>query len=113
MSSGGSSLLALPMAASGGSSGYGSLLIFLLPLLLIGWMVFTQRKRQRQAADLQSSVVVGDEIVTTSGLFGRVTAMDATSVTLEVSPGVNVRYDRRAIGMKAPAPQAPAPEQGE
>jgi preprotein translocase subunit YajC len=101
------------MATSGGSSGYGSLLIFLLPLLLIGWMVFTQRKRQRQAAELQSSVVVGDEIVTTSGLFGRVTAMDATSVTLEVSPGVNVRYDRRAIGMKAPAPQAPAPEQGE
>ena len=97
---------------SGGSSA-SSLLIFLLPLLLIGWMVFTQRKRQRQAAELQSSVVVGDEIVTTSGLFGRVTAMDATSVTLEVSPGVNVRYDRRAIGMKAPAPQAPASEQSE
>lgn len=118
MSSGGSSLLALPMATSGGSSGYGSLLIFLLPLLLIGWMVFTQRKRQKDAATLQNSVVVGDEIVTTSGLFGRVTAVDATSVTLEVSPGVAVRYDRRAIGMKAPAPQTsapetPAPEQGE
>ena len=113
MSSGGSSLLALPMATSGGSSAYGSLLIFLLPLLLIGWMVFTQRKRQRQAAELQSSVAVGDEIVTTSGLYGRVTAMDATSVTLEVSPGVHVRYDRRAIGMKAPAPQAPASGQGE
>ncbi len=113
MSSGGSSLLALPMATSGGSSGYGSLLIFLLPLLLIAWMVFTQRKRQRQAAELQSSVVVGDEIVTTSGLYGRVTAMDGTSVTLEVSPGVNVRYDRRAIGMKAPAPHAPAAESGE
>ena len=80
MSSGGSSLLALPIATSGGSSGYGSLLIFLLPLLLIAWMVFTQRKRQRQAAELQSSVVVGDEIVTTSGLYGRVTAMDGTLV---------------------------------
>ena len=40
-------------------------------------------------------------------------AMDGTSVTLEVSPGVHVRYDRRAIGMKVPSAQAPAPEQGE
>ena len=111
MSSGG--LLALPMATSGGSSS-SSLLIFLLPLLLIGWMVFTQRKRQKDAANLQSSIEVGDEVCTTSGLFGTVTAVDATTVTLEVAPNVNVRYDRRAVGMKVPAPEAPAPgPQGE
>jgi preprotein translocase subunit YajC len=110
MSSGG--LLALPMANSGGSSG-SSLLIFLLPLLLIGWMVFTQRKRQKDAATLQSSIVVGDEVCTTSGLFGTVTALDATTVTLEVSPGVHVRYDRRAVGMKVKPAQAPATEQGQ
>ncbi len=109
MSSGG--LLALPMATSGGSSG-SSLLIFLLPLLLIGWMVFAQRKRQKQAAQLQDSIVVGDEVCTTSGLFGTVTAVDGSTVTLEVSPGVNVRYDRRAVGMKvAPSSQTSAPEQ--
>jgi len=106
MSSGG--LLALPMATSGGSSG-SSLLIFLLPLLLIGWMFYAQRKRQRDAASLQSSIEVGDEVCTTSGLFGTVTAIDASTITLEVAPGVNVRYDRRAVGMKVPTPEAPAP----
>ncbi|SES00723.1 protein translocase subunit yajC [Pedococcus cremeus] len=110
MSSGG--LLALPMATSGGSSGTG-LLIFLLPLLLIGWMVFTQRKRQKDAANLQSSIEVGDEVCTTSGLFGTVTAVDATTVTLEVAPNVNVRYDRRAVGMKISTPEAPAPDHDE
>lgn len=111
MSSGG--LLALPMAnSSGGSSGSG-LLIFLLPLLLIGWMVFTQRKRQKQAAELQSSITVGDEVCTTSGLFGTVTAVDASTVTLEVSPGVNVRYDRRAVGMKVNPTPATTTEPGE
>jgi hypothetical protein len=30
-----------------------------------------------------------------------------------VSPGVNVRYDRRAVGMKVKVVQAPASEQGE
>jgi preprotein translocase subunit YajC len=101
------------MATSGGSSGAGSLLIFLLPLLLIGWMVFTQRKRQKDAATLQSSIEVGDEVCTTSGLFGKVTAVDAATITLEVAPGVNVRYDRRAVGMKVPPPETPATDRGE
>jgi preprotein translocase subunit YajC len=72
-------------------------------------MVFAQRKRQKEAATLQSSIEVGDDVCTTSGLFGKVTAVDATTVTLEVAPGVNVRYDRRAVGMKVTAPEAPAP----
>lgn len=95
---------------SGGSSA-SSLLIFLLPLLLIGWMVFTQRRRQRDISALQDSLAVGDEVCTTSGLYGRVTALDASSATLEISPGVNVRYDRRAIGIKVTPAQAIAPEQ--
>jgi preprotein translocase subunit YajC len=85
--------------SSGGSTAT-SLLIFLLPVLLIVFMVFTQRRRQREAQALQSSLEVGDEVCTTSGLYGRVTALDSTAVTLEISPGVAVRFDRRAIGMK-------------
>ena len=95
---------------SGGSSA-SSLLIFLLPVLLIAWMIFTQRKRQKDIAALQDSLVVGDEVCTTSGLFGRVTALDASTATLEISPGVTVRYDRRAIGTKVTA--APAAGAGE
>lgn len=99
--------------SSGGSSAT-SLLIFLLPLALIAWMIFTQRRRHREVAALQDSLAVGDEVCTTSGLFGRVTALDESSATLQVAPGVNVRYDRRAIGTRVP-PQAgaAAPGQGE
>jgi preprotein translocase subunit YajC len=95
------------------SGGSASSLLILLPLLLIGWMIFTQRKRQKDIASLQGSLEVGDEVCTTSGLFGRVTALDATSASLEISPGVVVRYDRRAIGMKVTSPQAPATGAGE
>lgn len=91
--------------SSGGSSAT-SLLIFLLPVLLIVFLVFTQRRRQKEIQALQSSIAVGDEVCTTSGLFGRVTALDERAVSLEVSPGVTVRFDRRAIGSKV-APESP------
>jgi preprotein translocase subunit YajC len=86
---------------NGGSSA-SSLLIFLLPVALIIFMVFSQRRRQREVQNLQAGLAVGDEVCTTSGLFGRITALDDAAVTLEVSPGVQVRFDRRAIGTKTP-----------
>jgi preprotein translocase subunit YajC len=101
----------LVAAASSGSS--GSLLIFALPLLLIGWMVYTQRRRMKESQRLQSSLGVGDEVTTTSGLLGRITTLEDTIATLEVSPGVTVRFDRRAIAGPAPsaasAPTADSP----
>ena len=109
------------VAATSSSSG-SSLLIFALPVLLIGWLFFTQRRRTKESQRLQSSLGVGDEISTTSGLLGRITALDGKIVTLEVSPGVSIRFDRRAIAGPAPtatdvpsadSPIAPASSESE
>lgn len=94
----------LVAATSSGSS--GSLLIFALPVLLIGWMFYTQRRRTKESQRLQSTLGVGDEVTTTSGLLGRITSLEGTIATLEVSPGVTIRFDRRAIA--GPAPSAPS-----
>jgi len=85
------------VAATSSSSGTSSLLIFALPLLLIGWMFYTQRRRTKESQRLQSTMGVGDEVMTTSGLLGRIIALDDKVATLEVSPGVNIRFTRRAI----------------
>jgi preprotein translocase subunit YajC len=90
------------VAAGSSSGGIGNLLIFALPVLLIGFMSITQRRRQKEAQRIQSSLSVGDEVTTTSGLLGRITDLGDKLATLEVSPGVAVRFDRRAIAGPAP-----------
>ncbi|WP_270888104.1 preprotein translocase subunit YajC [Pedococcus sp. 5OH_020] len=95
---------------SNGGSPLSGLLIFALPVLLILFMVFSQRRRQRVTQTLQAELAVGDQICTTSGLFGRITSLDDAVVGLEVSPGVSVRFDRRAIGTRvAPDAEPPLP----
>ncbi len=95
---------------SNGGSPLTGLLIFALPVLLVVFMVFTQRRRQREAAALQQSLTVGDEVCTTSGMFGTIKTLDDSVVTLEVSPGVSIRFDRRAIGTRAvPASASTSP----
>jgi preprotein translocase subunit YajC len=82
-------------------SGLGYLLVLLLPFLLLVWIMFTQRRRNQQIQALQTSLAVGDEVVTTSGLYGTIVALDDAVATLDVGSGTTLRYDRRAIGMRA------------
>ncbi len=64
-------------------------------LLLI---VRPQRRKIAAFAAMQAAVEVGDEILTTSGLFGTIRSLDEQSIELEVANGVVLRYARQAIG---------------
>jgi preprotein translocase subunit YajC len=99
------------LVTAASSSGSAGLLIYALPLLLIGFMFYSSRRRVKESQRVQSALTIGDEIMTTSGMFGRITALEEQIATLEVSPGVNIRVNRRAIA--GPAPDAaPSPDAG-
>jgi preprotein translocase subunit YajC len=82
-------------------SGLGYLLVLLLPFALLIFIMVSQRRRTQQVQALQASLAVGDEVVTTSGLYGTIVSIDDTVVTLDTGAGHTLRYDRRAIGMRA------------
>jgi preprotein translocase subunit YajC len=76
-----------------------SFLIFLLPLALLFFLMRSQRRRVAQQAELQQSAEVGDEILTTSGMFGTVVSIDEDdTVTVEIAPGTRIRMVRSGIG---------------
>ncbi|KGN38609.1 preprotein translocase subunit YajC [Knoellia subterranea] len=87
-------------------AGVGNLLVLALPLLLLAFLMFSQRKRGRQIQEFQSALSVGDKVVLTSGLYGTITALDDVVATLEIAPGVQVRVDRRAVGLTQPGATA-------
>jgi len=78
-------------------------LLFLLPLALL-WLLFVrpQKQRMRQAQAMVASLDVGDEIITSGGIYGTVTATDDTSLWLEITPGVVVRVLRAAVAQRVP-----------
>jgi preprotein translocase subunit YajC len=79
-----------------------------LPLLLAAVLalplILGARRQKRAVADaqrLQSSLVDGNRVMTTSGLYGTVVdSMDETTVELEIAPGVRTRWLRAAIQEK-------------
>jgi preprotein translocase subunit YajC len=99
----------VPLAASGSGAG-SSFTTILFLLLLFGVVYFLmirpQQKRRREALDLQNKLGPGDEIVTIGGLHGTVVSIDADVATLEVAPGVQVKFARQAIARVLPRPEA-------
>jgi preprotein translocase subunit YajC len=60
-------------------------------------MIRPQRRRQQQAAQQQKTIAPGSLIRTTAGMYATVVAVEDNDVILEVAPGVEVRYLKRAI----------------
>jgi preprotein translocase subunit YajC len=76
-----------------------SIILLLIPLVLLYLLILRPaRQRQRQAQNLQSTLAVGQEVMTTSGLIGVVSDLDDQRVTLTIAPGVDVQFVRAAVG---------------
>jgi len=86
-----------------GSSLFLPIIIVALFGLFYFVMIRPQRNRQRQAQQMQNEVVPGTRVRTTAGMYATVVSVDGADVVLEVAPGVNVRYLRRAIMDVVPA----------
>jgi preprotein translocase subunit YajC len=77
-------------------------LIYLLPLaVLFALFVFGQRKRRQQAAleaQRVSQIGFGDDVMTTSGLYGTVVGRnDDGTAQLAIAPGVEVKWALAAL----------------
>ena len=96
--------------AQGG--GLASLSNILLPVLLIGIFYFIlirpQQKRQRELEDWRKQIQRGDEIITSGGLWAKVSAASDSSryITVELQDKVRVKVLREHIISKAPPADA-------
>jgi preprotein translocase subunit YajC len=81
-----------------------------VPMILIGaamyfLMIRPQRRKMRNQAALQSSIDVGDEVMTTSGVYGFVTLLDGDIAWLEIDDNVQIRIARQALQRKVDTSQ--------
>lgn len=78
-----------------------SFLIFLVPIGLLFFMMRNQRKRVAQQQAVQQGVAIGDEVLTSSGMFGTVVEIDDDdTLWVEISPGTRVHMVRGGIARR-------------
>jgi len=79
----------------------------LLPLVLI-FVVFyfllirPQAKRAKEHKAMVAALAVGDEVVTSGGILGKVTETAEQFLTVEIAEGVRVKVQRHTVGAVLP-----------
>lgn len=85
-------------------------LLVILAAVLIFWRLVMRpaRTQQRTMHQLQTELVVGDEVVISAGVFGTVRELDEDRVRLEIAPGTVITVARQVVVRRAEEDLRPA-----
>lgn len=75
--------------------------LFVVAGLVLGllWFLFLlpEKRRIRAHEQLVAALEVGDEVILSAGIHGRIVALGPEDLQLEVAPGVELKVARQAV----------------
>ena len=89
----------LQAASGGGAGGMGSTLFMLIAIIagFYFFMIRPQPKKQKNLQKSRESMRVGDKIVTSGGIHGRIKEVGDTWFLIEVSDGVRIKFEKGSV----------------
>jgi preprotein translocase subunit YajC len=92
-------LMGQPASSTGGQS---NALITFIPLLLVFvvfyfFMIRPQMKKQKEMNNYRSSLKKGDKVITTGGIYGRVTEVKDNYIMMDAGGDVKLKVDKNAL----------------
>ena len=76
-------------------------------------MIRPQRQRQAQQQSMIDSAGVGDDVLTTGGIYGTITEVEGDDVVVELAPELTVHMTRRGIAAVLPPEEEEADDDAE
>lgn len=78
------------------------IVMVLMLVVMYVLMIRPQRQRQAQQQSMIDAAGVGDDILTTGGIYGTITQADGDDIVVELAEGLSVHMTRRAIAAVLP-----------
>jgi len=90
------------MAGNAAAQGQGNQyqgIIMLVAMFAIFYflLIRPQQKRAKQQKELVGGLKAGDNIVTAGGIHGSITAVEESTVTVEIAKGVKIKINRGSV----------------
>jgi preprotein translocase subunit YajC len=81
-----------------------SFLIIMVLMLAVMYvlMIRPQRQRQAQQQSMIDGASVGDDVLTTGGIYGTIAEVEGDDIVVEIANGVTVHMTRRGIAAVLP-----------
>ena len=81
-----------------GGGGFGGFLPLIIIMALL-WLVLLrpQQRRAKNRREMLSKLEVGDEVLMSSGVYGRIASFDEQTVLVDIADNVRVKVTRDSI----------------
>lgn len=90
-------------SAQGGSMAVTLTQLGLILIIFYFFLIRPQTKKIKEHAAMAEGLKVGDKVLTSGGIYGKITKLYGAEVTVEIASGVNVVVERMTInGVVAP-----------
>jgi len=80
-----------------GGSGGGLMMMLLIIFVFYFFMIRPQMKKQKELKNYREALQKGDKVVTTGGIYGKITNISDHTVDVEIASGVTIKIDKYAI----------------
>jgi preprotein translocase subunit YajC len=85
----------------------GGMMQMLTPMILIMVIFYfilirPQRKQQKALEALRSNLAIGDDVITAGGIHGQITGKSDRTVTVRVTDGTKIKFEKSAISQVFP-----------
>jgi preprotein translocase subunit YajC len=91
-------LLSILLQSQGGATSWS------MPLMLVAvfaimyfLMIRPQQKKQKEIQKMRESLKVGDRIITSGGVYGKIKEVEDTAFIVEIADGVKVKVDKASV----------------
>lgn len=74
--------------------------ILILPALIVimyFMLIRPQQRRMKEHRELLSNLEIGDDVVTSAGIYGRVSDLDGETIFLQVSDTVELKITKESV----------------
>lgn len=91
-------LQAAAPAGTGGSGLSGILMMVLIFVVFYFFMIRPQQKRQKEIKKQRENMQVGDKVVTSGGIYGKIREIkDDGTVIVEIAENVRIKVDKTSV----------------
>lgn len=96
-------ILAQAAQQNAGAEGFNMLITLALIIVIFYFVVIRpQRKQQKELKERQDSLRIGDEVITSSGIYGTIRSVKDDTVRLEIASGTIITIAKSVIVQTQP-----------
>ncbi|MEI7676311.1 MAG: preprotein translocase subunit YajC [Bacteroidales bacterium] len=84
-------------AATPGGGYQGIVMMVLIIAVFYFFMIRPQAKRQKEIVKAREAMKVGDKVVTSGGIHGKIKEIQDGTMLVEIAPSVHIKVDKAAV----------------